>query len=120
MHQLTDSFPLASAAALAPSQFVDPTFCGTTLRANKEIDDVQTFSLKMSLVANTGLRVPQLIGSWAHLLSRDEFADGSLKALRTFRTDLMKHAADVNRRDRIRRFKCQGFNPVKVMSSVAV
>ena len=120
MHQLTDSFPLASAAALAPSQFVDPTFCGTTIRANKEIDDVQTFSLNLALTANTGLRVPALMGSWAHLLSRDEYADGSLEALRTFRTDLADHAAEVNRRDRIRRFRCQSSNPVKVTSSVAV
>lgn len=77
---------------------------------------MQPASLMMLLIAGTGQRMPMLMSNWGHLLSRDEYADESLTALRKFQDDLSQLSTKHAVRNRTRRFESESFNPATSIS----
>jgi hypothetical protein len=101
--------------------FWSPDLVGTTLRDGKEMDSIQTFALLMSLVSSTGLRVPELLGNWEHLLQRDMFASKTVPLLQEFQSKLEQLADDIDLANKTsRRFPMETFNPRCMESSVSV
>lgn len=74
--------------------------------------------------ASTGLRMPRLMGNWEHLLTRNRYADESVRLLREFQKDLENLSDRIDESNKSRSenglFPMTSFDPVHLESSVSV
>jgi hypothetical protein len=99
---------------------VDPRFIGAKLQEGKEMQNIQTYSQILVLAVVTGLRMPGLLEDWSHLIDHDQNYQDNLKNYKKFKRDLQDLSEDIDRRNEIRNYPFQSFNPKYMECSTSV
>jgi hypothetical protein len=84
------------------------------------IDVLSQYSQILVLAVVTGLRMPGLLEDWSHLIDHDQNYQDNLKNYKKFKRDLQDLSEDIDRRNEIRNYPFQSFNPKYMECSTSV
>ena len=99
---------------------IDPRFIGAKLQQGKEMQNIQTYSQILVLSVVTGLRMPGLLEDWSHLIDRSQFYEKNLKNYQDFKQKLIDLSKEIGRRNKIRNYPFESFNPKFMECSTSV
>jgi hypothetical protein len=99
---------------------LDPRFIGAKLQEGKQIQNIQTYSQILVLAVVTGLRMPGLLEDWSHLIEYDQYHSENLDNYRYFKSQLRDLSRDIDRRNKIRNYPFESYNPRYMECSTSV
>jgi hypothetical protein len=99
---------------------IDPRYASPKIRPHREVADVQAAFQGLAIGLMTANLQPKLINNFTHLVLPGEKSKQATALFEDFQTDLRKLAAAIDKRNKVRRFPCNSFNPKYMVSSVSI
>ena len=97
-----------------------PNFASPRIRPNREVSDVEASHYGLLIAVLTGARSPRLMSDFEHLLLPDAELPLTTAIFREFQSNLTILADTIDARNLKRKWKFNGFQPRRMLSSVSI
>mmetsp|Transcript_17898 Transcript_17898/g.26799 ORF Transcript_17898/g.26799 Transcript_17898/m.26799 type:complete len:1277 (+) Transcript_17898:49-3879(+) len=97
-----------------------PTYMAAKIRVGETHADMQSSFQCLNIAMLTGFKAPRLMGDYSHMLEGISKQEEATKVFERFQSDLKKFSEEIERRNTIRKYPCNAFNPSKILSSVSI